>query len=77
MQRCEQASETAWSEGRGAVREAGILRRPGGKASARNAGDPGSVPGSGGSPGEGNGDPVQYSRLEKSVDCIVHGVGHD
>ena len=32
-----------------------------GKASAYNAGDPGSIPGSGKSPGEGNGNPLQYS----------------
>ena len=32
-----------------------------GKASAYNAGDPGSIPGSGRSPGEGNGYPLQYS----------------
>ena len=41
---------------------------PGGsevKASASNAGDPGSIPGSGRSPGEGNGNPLQYSCLEK------------
>ena len=31
------------------------------KASARNVGDPGSIPGSGRSPGEGNGKPFQYS----------------
>ena len=37
-----------------------------GKASAYNAGDPGSFPGSGRSPGEGNGNPLQYSCLEKS-----------
>ena len=34
------------------------------KESAHNAGDPGSIPGSGRSPGEGNGNPLQYSRLE-------------
>ena len=34
------------------------------KASAYNAGDPGSIPGSGRSPGEGNGNPLQYSCLE-------------
>ena len=34
------------------------------KASAFNAGDPGSVLGLGGSPGEGNGNPLQYSCLE-------------
>ena len=32
-----------------------------GKASARNAGDPGSIPGLGRSPGEGNGNPLQHS----------------
>ena len=34
------------------------------KASAYNAGDPGSIPGLGRSPGEGNGIPLQYSCLE-------------
>ena len=38
----------------------------GGKASTYNVGDPGSIPGSGSSPGEGNGSPLQYSCLEKS-----------
>ena len=37
-----------------------------GKASAYNEGNPGSIPGSGRSPGEGNGTPLQYSCLEKS-----------
>ena len=36
------------------------------KVSAYNAGDPGSIPGSGRSPGEGNSNPLQYSCLEKS-----------
>ena len=36
------------------------------KVSAGNAGDPGSIPGSERSPGEGNGNPLQYSCLEKS-----------
>ena len=36
------------------------------KASAYNAGDPGSIPGSGRAPGKGNGNPLQYSCLEKS-----------
>ena len=43
-----------------------MLHFPGGsevKASARNAGDPGSIPGLGRSPGEGNGNPLQYSCL--------------
>ena len=44
---------------------------PGGsevKASACNAGDLGSIPGSGRSPGEGNGNPLQYSCLENPMD---------
>ena len=39
-----------------------------GKESACNAGDLSSVPGLGRSPGEGNGDPLQYSCLENSMD---------
>ena len=39
-----------------------------GKASACNAGDPGSIPGSGRSPGERNGNPFQDSCLENSMD---------
>ena len=39
-----------------------------GKASAYNAGDPGSIPGSGRSPGEGNGNPLQYFYLENPMD---------
>ena len=38
------------------------------KASASNVGDPGSIPGSGRSPGEGNGNPLQYSCLEDPMD---------
>ena len=38
------------------------------KASAWNAGDPGSIPGSGRSPGEGNGNPLQYSGLENPME---------
>ena len=42
----------------------------------RNAGDPGLIPGSGRSPGEGNGDPHQYSCLENPMNsqATVHGV---
>ena len=55
---------------------------PGGsedKASACNAGDLGSIPGLGRSPGEGNGSPLQYSCLESPMDrgawwTTVHGV---
>ena len=39
-----------------------------GKASAYNAGDLGSIPGLGRSPGEGNGNPLQYSCLENPTD---------
>ena len=39
-----------------------------GKASACNAGELGSIPGSGSSPGEGNGNPLQYSCLENPMD---------
>ena len=54
---------------------------PGGsevEESACNAGDPGSIPGSGRSPGEGNGNPLQYSCLENPMDAgawwpTVHG----
>ena len=48
-----------------------IARFPGGsvgKASAYNAGDPGSIPGSRRSPEEGNGNPLQYSCLENPMD---------
>ena len=59
----------------------GILGRVGdfpgssaGKVSAHNAEDLGLIPGLGRSPGEGKGYPLQYSGLENSMDCIVHGV---
>ena len=45
-----------------------------GKESACNAGDLGSIPGLGRSPGEGKGYPFQYSGLENSMDSIAHGV---
>ena len=45
-----------------------------GKESACNAGDLGSIPRLGRSPGEGKGYLLQYSGLENSKDCIVHGV---
>ena len=45
-----------------------------GKESACNAGDLGSIPRLGRSPGEMKGYPLQYSGLENSTDCIVHGV---
>ena len=50
-----------------------------GKESAFNTGDPGSISGSGRSPGEGNANPLQYSCLENSTDrgawrATVHGI---
>ena len=49
------------------------------KVSTWNAGDPGSIPGSGRSPGEGNSNPLQYSCLENPMEgeawcATVHGV---
>ena len=44
------------------------------KESACNAGDLGLIPGLGKFPGEGKSYPLQYSGLENSMDCIVHGV---
>ena len=56
-----------------------VLRGSEVKASAWNAEDPGSIPGLGRSPGEGNGNPLQYSCLENPMDreawqATVHGV---
>ena len=56
-----------------------------GKESARSAGDWGLIPGSGRSPGGGNGNPLQYSCLENSMDRGAwwlqsmgsHRVGHN
>ena len=45
-----------------------------GKESTCSVGDLGSIPGLGRSPGKGNGYPLQYSGLENSMDCTVHGV---
>ena len=44
-----------------------------GKESVYSVGDLGSIPGLERSPGEGKGYPLQYSGLENSMDCIVHG----
>ena len=45
-----------------------------GKESACNIGDMGSIPGLGRSLGEGKDYPLQYSHMENSMNCIVHGV---
>ena len=52
----------------------GFLCGSAAKESMCNAGDLGSIPGLGRSPGEGKGYPLQYSGLENSMNCIVHGV---
>ena len=58
--------------------EMGFPGGSGGKESACNAGDAGSIPGSGGSPGGGNDNLLQYSCLENPMDrgawqATVHG----
>ena len=53
---------------------AGFPDSSAGKESSCNAGDLGSIPGLGRSPGEGKGYPLQYPGLENSMDCIVYGV---
>ena len=45
-----------------------------GKESTCNVGDLGSISELGRSPGEGKGYPLQYSGLENSMNCIIHGV---
>ena len=61
------------------IRKQGFLGGSDGKESACNAGDLGLIPGSGRSPGEGNGNLLQYSCLENPMDrgawsATVHGV---
>ena len=53
---------------------AGLPCGTAGKESACNVGDPGLIPGLGRSPGEMKGYPLQYSYLENSMDCVIHGV---
>ena len=57
----------------------GFLGGSDSKESACSVGDPGSIPASGRSPGEGNGNPLQYSRLENPMDtgawqATFHGI---
>ena len=56
------------------VNSDGFLGGSEGKESICNAGDLVSIPGLGRSPGEGKDYPLQYSALENSMDCVVHGV---
>ena len=51
-----------------AISESGLPWWLSGKEPSCNAGDPGSIPGSGRFPGEGQGNPLQYSCLEKPMD---------
>ena len=60
----------------------GLPRRLSGKESACNAGEEGSIPGSGRSPGEGKGNPLQYFCLENPMVrgarwATVHGVANE
>ena len=60
-------------------KHSGLPWRLYGKGSASNAGDRGSIPGAGRSPGEGNGNPLQYSCLGNPMDrgawrATVHGI---
>ena len=71
---CVTSTDNMWS-----LPSRGFPRSSVGKESTCNAGDLGSMPGLGRSPGEGNGNPFQYPCLENSVDrgvwqAIVHGV---
>ena len=61
------------------IRRKGFPGSSDGEESASNAGDPGSIPGSGRSPGEGNGNPLWYSCLENPMgrgawQATIHGV---
>ena len=55
-------------------RDHGLPKGSAGKESPCNLADRSSIPGLGRSPGEVKGYPLQYSGLENSMDCIVHGV---
>ena len=78
---CHSRSYGGYLDGQGEFHDRGQVRKqlgfPGSSAvkeSACNAEDPGSIPGSGRSTGEGIGYPFQHSGLENSMDCIVHGI---
>ena len=63
--------QNSFSQGFGGWSSKGFPGGSAGKEPACHAGDLGSIPGLGRSPGEGNGYPPQYTGLEKSLDCIV------
>ena len=76
-QNSAQGHVVTWMGWDGSLGENRYMGFPGGwagKESICNAGDLGSIPELGRSPGEGKGYPLQYSGLENSIDYIVHGV---
>ena len=66
-------SVVLWSEAFGSS-PSRFLGGSAGKESPCSVGDLGLIPGLGRSPGKGNSYPLQYSVLENSMDCTVHGV---
>ena len=70
----EQQQKQAGSQFQRGFRLKGLPCGSAGKESACNAGDLGLIPGLGRSPGEGKGYQLQYSGLENSMNCLVHGV---
>ena len=66
---CKESDRTAWLSLFEGLPDSSV-----GNESVCNAGDLGLIPGLGRSSGEGKGYPLQYSGLENSMDCIVHGV---
>ena len=70
----EQQRKQAGSQFQRDFRLKGLPCGSAGKESACNAGELGSIPRLGRSPGEEKGYPLQYSGLENSMDCVVHGV---
>ena len=61
-------SEVRLSAGMRRAKEVGFPHSSVGKETSCNAGDPGSIPGSGISPGEGNGNPLQYFCLKTPME---------
>ena len=57
-----------WTEDPGRPQSMGLQGGSDGKASVYNTGDPGSIPGLGRSPKEGNGNPIQYYCLENPME---------
>ena len=79
---CIQDSQVKWTDIPISLRIFQFVAFPGGsvsKESACNVGEPGSIPGLGRYPGEGNGNPLQYSCQENSMDrgawwATIHGI---